>query len=39
MLRWPLTLYAPARTRLLIELVVAAVGAWREPVTRPSRSE
>jgi hypothetical protein len=29
MLRWPLTLYAPARTRLLTELVVAAVGAWR----------
>jgi hypothetical protein len=25
MLRWPFTLYAPARTRLEIELVVAAV--------------
>ncbi len=39
MLRWPFTLYAPWRTRLLMELVVAAVGACREPVTSPSRSE
>jgi len=28
-----------SRTRLLMELVVAAVGAWREPVTSASRSE
>ena len=39
MLRWPFTLYAPARTSELMELVVAAVGACREPGTRPSRSE
>ena len=39
MLRWPLTLYAPWRTRLEMELVVAAVGACREPVTAPRKSE
>ena len=34
MLRWPLMLYEPARTRLVTAVVVAAVGAWREPVTK-----
>lgn len=38
MLRWPLTLYEPARASELMELVVAAVGACRDPVTSPSRS-
>ena len=37
MLRWPFTLYAPARTSELIELVVAAVGAWRAPGDQPEQ--
>jgi hypothetical protein len=39
MLRCPFTLYEPARTSELIELVVAAVGACREPGISPSRSD